>query len=49
MIFGYIDIVSFSWVGSLFRQGFKKGLEEADIYDVLPENSSVKLSSELSR
>ncbi|XP_067949778.1 ATP-binding cassette sub-family C member 4-like [Watersipora subatra] len=37
------------WVGGLFRQGYRKGLEEVDIYDVLPEDSSIMLSTRLGK
>jgi len=37
------------WVGGLFGQGYQKGLEDIDIYDVLPEDSSIKLSSRLGK
>lgn len=37
------------WVGGLFRQGYQKGLEDVDIYDVLPDDSSIKLSANLGK
>ena len=39
----------FSWLDPLFRIGYKRKLEENDMYKVLPEDSSERLGEELQR
>lgn len=36
-----------SWLNPLFRLGYKKKLEEDDMYQVLPEDASDRLGEEL--
>lgn len=36
-----------SWLNPLFRLGYKKKLEEDDMYKVLPEDASDRLGEEL--
>ncbi|CAG5119510.1 unnamed protein product, partial [Candidula unifasciata] len=37
------------WTGRIFWKGYHHTLDEADVYDVLPKDSTVKLSSNLAR
>jgi len=37
------------WVAGLFRHGYHNGIEDLDILDVLPEDSSIKLSTNLGK
>lgn len=37
------------WTGRIFWKGYHHTLDEADVYDVLPRDSTVKLSSNLAR
>ncbi|KAL8559581.1 hypothetical protein ACOMHN_018744 [Nucella lapillus] len=37
------------WTGGIFWKGYHHTLDEADVYDVLPQDSTVKLSSNLGR
>ena len=39
----------FRWLNNLFKKGSKGELEETDIYDVLPEDSTQGLADELER
>ncbi|XP_038673881.1 multidrug resistance-associated protein 4 [Scyliorhinus canicula] len=41
--------VFFCWLNPLFRIGYKRRLEENDLYKVLPEDGSAKLGEELQR
>ena len=42
----FICIIS-SWLTPLFRIGYKRKLEEDDMYNVLPEDASDRLGEEL--
>ncbi|RUS89175.1 hypothetical protein EGW08_003054 [Elysia chlorotica] len=37
------------WTGKIFWRGYHHTLDEADVYDVLPQDSTVKLSDNLAR
>lgn len=37
------------WTGRIFWKGYHHTLDEADVYDVLPQDSTVKLSNNLGR
>ncbi|XP_025086337.1 multidrug resistance-associated protein 4-like isoform X1 [Pomacea canaliculata] len=39
----------FWWTGRIFWKGYHHTLDEADVYDVLPQDSTVKLSNNLGR
>ncbi|XP_048454277.1 multidrug resistance-associated protein 4 [Rhincodon typus] len=41
--------VFFCWLNPLFRIGYKRRLEESDLYKVLPEDGSERLGEELQR
>ncbi|KAM4561745.1 ATP-binding cassette sub-family C member 4-like [Fundulus diaphanus] len=41
--------IFFCWLNPLFRVGYKRRLEEADMYRVLPEDASERLGEELQR
>ncbi|KAK6278318.1 hypothetical protein J4Q44_G00391670, partial [Coregonus suidteri] len=41
--------VFFCWLNPLFRIGYKRRLEEDDMYKVLPEDGSERLGEELQR
>lgn len=40
---------SFSWLNPLFRIGYRRKLQEDDMYKVLPEDASDRLGEELQR
>ncbi|CAL1530874.1 unnamed protein product [Lymnaea stagnalis] len=42
-------IPGFWWTGRIFWKGYHHTLDEADVYDVLPRDSTVKLSNNLAR
>ncbi|KAI8798989.1 multidrug resistance-associated protein 4 [Biomphalaria glabrata] len=42
-------IPGFWWTGRIFWKGYHHTLDEADVYDVLPQDSTVKLSNNLAR
>ena len=48
---GIINCFSLStrWTHPIFRLGYQRRLEASDIYDVTPDDSSVKLSNDLGR
>lgn len=39
----------YRWTGRIFWKGYHHTLDEADVYDVLPQDSTVKLSNNLGR
>ncbi|MEQ2186827.1 Multidrug resistance-associated protein 4, partial [Goodea atripinnis] len=39
--------IFFCWLNPLFRAGYKRRLEEDDMYKVLPEDASERLGEEL--
>lgn len=41
--------LSFSWLNPLFRIGYRRKLQEDDMYKVLPEDASDRLGEELQR
>ncbi|GFS05602.1 cystic fibrosis transmembrane conductance regulator [Elysia marginata] len=42
-------MAEFMWTGKIFWRGYHHTLDEADVYDVLPQDSTVKLSDKLAR
>ncbi|XP_055958972.1 ATP-binding cassette sub-family C member 4 isoform X1 [Patella vulgata] len=43
------NILNCGWTGRIFWKGYHHTLDEADVYDVLPQDSTVKLSNNLGR
>ncbi|XP_037318655.1 ATP-binding cassette sub-family C member 4-like isoform X2 [Pungitius pungitius] len=46
---GLLSKIFFWWLNPLFRTGYKRKLEEDDLYEVLPEDRSEKLGQDLQR
>ncbi|GFO17975.1 hypothetical protein PoB_004448000 [Plakobranchus ocellatus] len=42
-------MADFLWTGKIFWRGYHHTLDEADVYDVLPQDSTVKLTDKLAR
>uniref|UniRef100_A0A3B4ABV8 Uncharacterized protein n=1 Tax=Periophthalmus magnuspinnatus TaxID=409849 RepID=A0A3B4ABV8_9GOBI len=45
----FLSKIFFCWLNPLFSVGYKRSLEEDDMYDVLPEDRSQSLGQELQR
>ncbi|XP_035673618.1 multidrug resistance-associated protein 4-like isoform X1 [Branchiostoma floridae] len=45
----FMSRASFSWLDPLFAKGYRKRLEESDLYNVIEEESSQKLGGDLER
>ncbi|TNN61504.1 Multidrug resistance-associated protein 4 [Liparis tanakae] len=45
----FLSTIVFWWLNPLFRTGYKRKLEEDDMYDVLPEDRSEHLGRSLQR